>query len=79
MESFNGFYLPQGKLASSSEDRNKRSVLDSFTSFYLNKATQPNAENRNKRDVDLETRNGLDSFTSFYLPRGVNVDQGPIL
>lgn len=74
MESFNGFYLPHGKLASSSEDRSKRNVLDSFTSFYLNKA-QPSADIRNKRDVDLEKRNGLDSFTSFYLPRGLNVDQ----
>ncbi len=79
LESFNGFYLPQGK--ASSENRNKRNVLDSFTSFYLNKDAA-NAAQRNKREdpstgsdvfePEMAKRNGLDSFTSFYLPKGVD-------
>lgn len=48
-------------------ERNKREILEPFTSFYKVKSPK---NDRNKRDARLGS---LGSFTSFYLPKAFGV------
>lgn len=49
-------------------DRNKREILEPFTSFY--KVRNNKANDRSKRDARLGS---LGSFTSFYLPKAFGI------
>lgn len=53
-------------------DRNKREILEPFTSFYKVKSPK---NDRSKRDARLGS---LGSFTSFYLPKAFGVKDNKV-